>query len=132
VGQPNANGAAQLCGDVGAGSLATQRVPAPLVVGGSAACSQGYTSANSLLDLLVGGCTALGLVQVVSSTQPDATNPGAASVGAGPPYAFVADASRVVTACRDATGASVDLPGCLQAAAYSVYFKFTTDRVIAR
>jgi cysteine-rich repeat protein len=132
VGQPNANGAARLCGDVSAGSLATQRVPAPLAVGGSAACSQGYTSANSLLDLLVGGCTALGLVQVVSSTQPDATNPGAASVGAGPPYALVADASRVVTACRDATGASVDLPDCLQAAAYSVYFKFTTDRVIAR
>ncbi len=62
-----------------------------------------------------------------TSDQVDAAAP---VLGAGAPYTFAADANGHVTTCRDRMGAVVSLNGCLDAAAYSTAFKFTTDRVI--
>ena len=54
-------------------------------------------------------------------------------VGKGAPYKLTADPNtHVVTGCTDKSGAAVNLAMCLDAAAYSSYFKFTTDRVIVK
>ena len=37
-----------------------------------------------------------------------------------------------VDACADANGTPVDLAACLNSAAYSIFFKFATDRVILK
>jgi cysteine-rich repeat protein len=120
----------QLCGNVSAGSLAN--IPAPSqLTSGSTSCSQGYTSANSLLDIFVGGCRVF-IVNALSATQPDKTNDGVTAVGAGGPYKLVADGNHHVSSCKDKSGASVDLAACLKASAYSAGFKFTTQRVIVK
>jgi hypothetical protein len=97
----------------------------------STTTDQGYTSSNSFLDLLVSGATAYGLFVLVRPTQPDQVDTNAPIAGAGPPYTFTANASHIVTGCRDKNGSSVPLATALNAAAYSVYFTFTTDRIIA-
>ncbi len=125
TGQQNANGAGNLCGNVSAQSLSTIKLPAAVTQN----CNQ-YTANNSILDLLVGGCTAFGFIQVVKATQPDQTDPNAPAAGAGAPYKLSENNMHVVTTCRDKNNAVVDLATCLNAAAYSSYFKFTTDRVI--
>jgi cysteine-rich repeat protein len=72
-----------LCGDVTVGSLS--KVPAPMMLVGGL-CTQGYTATNSLLDVLVSGCTTI-LGAVVSPTQPDVAGNGMAvtplTAGAG-------------------------------------------------
>jgi hypothetical protein len=130
AGQPNANGAAKLCGNVSAASLAKVPIPASLTTGLSK-CSQGYTVANSVLDLLIGGCNVL-FTQQVKPTQPDKVDPSAPPAGTGGPYKLSANAQRAVATCKDASNATVPLATCLEAAAYSSSFKFTTDRVIAK
>ncbi|MSP62316.1 MAG: DUF4215 domain-containing protein [Myxococcales bacterium] len=125
TGQPNANGAAKLCGNITAFSLSKVPLPASVVQ----LCTA-YTVNNSILDLLVNGCTFI--VQMVKSTQPDKEDPTIAPVGAGPPYALTSSPQRVVNACKDKNGAVVDLTMCLNDAAYSSFFKFTTDRVIIK
>ena len=85
----NGNGAGQgLCGDITVASLAAIPVPATLAQGGGTACSAcGTTShtytacaagqnpnnstCNSLLDVLVGGCSVFCFVTAVNPTQPD-------------------------------------------------------------
>jgi cysteine-rich repeat protein len=134
AGQPADPNWGTLCGNVSAASLADVPIPAAFIVGaGPTACTQGYTSANSFLDVLVGGCSVFGgFVTVVTPTQPDQSDPSAPVVGAGPPYTLQAALpARVVTGCRDGLGAVVDLELCLQTAAYSGFFKFTTHRVLA-
>lgn len=123
-----------LCGNVSAHSLAQTLAPPAVQVGQLTACIQYYTAANSLLDVLVSGCDIPGLVLSLSApTQPDASDPNAPPAGAGPPYTLlVNEATRKVSGCRDGSGALVDLSGCLQDAAYSVHFAFTSDRAIAR
>jgi len=132
IGQPNAVGAAKLCGNASAASLALVPIPAVLVGGGITACQQGYTAANSLLDVLIGGCTILFTQQIVP-TQPDQVDPDSMPVGAGGPYVLSANpATKAVNACKDKNGVVVPLQACLEAAAYSMFFKFTTDRVIIK
>lgn len=129
--QSSANGT--LCGNVSADSLAHVPVPTALLSGGSIACVEGYTAANSYLDVLVGGCRVLGgLVTVITKTQPDQEDPAAAPAGAGPPYTLVAGAAHVVTSCHDVSAAVVPLAACLKDAAYSSYFTFGAGRVIPK
>lgn len=113
--------AGQLCGNVTAGSLAQVPVPSALLSN----CSQ-YTAANSLLDVLVGGCTVV-IFQVIKKTQPDKTRSGTGK------FTFQTDSStHKVTGCRNESNQVVPLATCLSDAAYSSSFKFTTDRVIAK
>jgi len=118
-----------LCGLVSAESLASVPAPDAVLAGGTTACSEGYTKSNSLLDVLVGGCKVALLLVAVKPTQPDASDAGAAAVGAGAPYTLTL-AGNSVTGCKDKSGATADLKKCLASAAYSAYFKFTSDRVI--
>ncbi len=122
----------KLCGNVSAASLA--KVPAPeAIVSGLFSCSQGYTASNSMLDILIGGCDIIFVGNQVKKTDPDQVDPTAPAVGAGGPYKLTASTStKKVTGCTDKTGASVDLAKCLDAAAYSSYFTFTTQRVIIK
>jgi cysteine-rich repeat protein len=120
--------AGQICGNISASSLAA--IPAPSqLTSGSTSCSQGYTSANSLLDVFVGGCTIF-IVTAFNPTQPDKTTD--ATVGSGGPYKLVAGSGHKVTSCKDHSGATVDLATCLKSAAYSAGFQFTTQRVIVK
>ena len=116
----------QLCGNVAAVSLAQTPIPSSILTN----CTQ-YTASNSMLDLIVSGCTFL-TIPVINPRQPDVDDPTVPPAGAGPPYALSANASRVVTTCRDRNGVVVNLADCLNDAAYSSYFRLTTDRVIAR
>jgi cysteine-rich repeat protein len=128
MGTPDATGAGTLCGNLSASSLAQ----IALTTSVTGTCSS-YTTANSILDLLVGGCsTAFGLIKVVNATQPDQIDPSAPAAGAGAPYALHTDGSHRVSSCTDRTGQAVALDVCLKSAAYSSYFKFTTDRVILK
>lgn len=120
-----------LCGNISAASLANVPVPSQLAQGGADACSAGYTSANSMLDVLVGGCSYF-FFTIIGATQPDQVDATAPAAGAGGPYSLTADSDNAVNGCVDGSGASVDLPTCLAAAAYSAYFQFTTDRVIGK
>ena len=134
AGEQNLAGAGKLCADVSALSLSQTPIPNALVAG-LTACNQGYTTSNSLLDALVGGCTitpgGIPLSQI-ASTLPDAHDPAAPAAGAGPPYTLSANAQRVVTTCKDHTNTVVDLTTCLTDAAYSAYFRFATDRVVVK
>lgn len=115
----------QMCGNISAASLAGVPVPAQLT-SGSTSCSQGYDSSNSMLDVIVGGCTVF-IVTALGATQPDQAT-SAPAVGAGAPYKLTKSGTHV-TGCKDKSGASVDLNACLAAAGYSAGFKFTTQRV---
>jgi hypothetical protein len=103
-------------------------VPAPpaLIQGGATACMEGYTAANSLLDVIVGGCKILVIIfpiTAITPTQPD--TPGADR------YALALGSDKKVASCTQ-NGAAVDLATCLDAASYSSYFQFTSDRVIVK
>ncbi|MEZ4293848.1 MAG: DUF4215 domain-containing protein [Polyangiaceae bacterium] len=130
AGQPNANGSGKLCGNVTALSLANMPVPEDLTTGGFA-CSEGYPTTASMLDLFVGGCTVFGVKQI-SPTQPDQADPAAAPAGAGAPYVLALNAQKTVSTCTDKNGASVPIGACLNAAAYSSFFRLATGRVIAK
>jgi cysteine-rich repeat protein len=129
TGQPNSAGAGKLCGDVSASSLAG--LPIPSQITGST-CQQAFTSTNTLLDVLVSGCTNPFLGTLVQPTQPDRVDPAAPVAGAGGPYTLIANAQKTVATCLDTTGATVTPATCLNAAAYSSFFKFATQRVIVK
>ena len=129
------NGA--LCGNISAASLATVPVPSALLPGGAGSCNENYTANNSLLDVLVSGCTHtvfIVTVTLVSKTPPDQFDPGVPPAGAGALYKLSASngTTHVVDTCKDMSGATVNLAACLTAAAYSSYLDFTSDRVIAK
>lgn len=116
----------QMCANLSAGSLAQVNVPEELT-SGSYACSQGYTTQNTMLDLFTGGCRVF-IVNAIAATQPDQV------VGAAPPggkYVFTRSGTKV-TGCKDGAGNNVALATCLSKASYSAAFKFTTDRVIIK
>lgn len=94
----------------------------------------GYTGANSLLDLVVGGCVVFGTYPAIQATQPDTIDAAAPAAGAGAPYTLSASssASAKVDTCTDHSGAKVDLATCLAQAAYSSYFKLSAGRVILK
>lgn len=129
AGQTNANGAGKLCGDMSAGSLAAVPIPEQLTTG-AFGCAEGYTLDNSMLDVLVSGCTVFNVPQI-AATEPDEVDPAAPVAGAGPPYKLLPDAQRAVSSCLDKNGAQAPLATCLSAAAYSSFFKVATNRVIA-
>ncbi len=121
----------QMCGNVSALSLSKVPAPAAITGGGALNCAEKYTPANSLLDVVVGGCTVF-FIPAVRATQPDQVDAGVTAVGAGGAYTLVAGAGKAITGCKDKSGATVDLAKCLDAAAYSASFTFTMDRVIAK
>jgi hypothetical protein len=116
-----------LRGNLSAASLA--QIPVPPSLAGTN-CVQQFTATNSLLDVLVSGCTYLGIIQVIKITQPDQVDPAAPIAGSGGPYTLVTNVAHQVTGCKDKSSAIVVLSTCLAAAAYSASFAFTTDRVI--
>jgi cysteine-rich repeat protein len=125
----------QLCGNIAATSLDTTAPPAALLPGGANACTEGYSAANRLIDIIVGGCTVKVVINItaIKKTQPDQVDPMAAVAGAGAPYTLSADpTTKRVTTCKDKNGAVVALQTCLNAAAYSMSFKYATDRVIIK
>ena len=130
-------GNGEICGNIGAASLAAAPVAQTLQDGGSASCDEGYGASNGMLDVLVGGCTHyLGFpiyktFVIFSATQPDQVDPAAPVAGAGGPYRFVASGG-TVTGCKDKNGTSVDLGACENAAAYSAALTFASDRVILK
>jgi cysteine-rich repeat protein len=121
----------QLCGNISAASLATVRVPEELQSGSSTACSEGYTRANSMLDVLVSGCSVF-IITAITATQPDKSDPGLGAAGGGAPYTLSAGENRKVNGCKDKNGRTVSLSACLKSAAYSAAFKFNTQRVIVK
>jgi len=131
-GTPDDLGAGNICGNVGAASLAAVPIPAALT-SGMLSCDQGYTAQNTLLDVIVGGCTVFGFVNVISASQPDQADSAAPAAGAGAPYTFTTNAmTKIVTGCRDKNNQTVDFNTCRTAAAYSAFFKFATGRVIPK
>jgi cysteine-rich repeat protein len=120
----------QICGNISANSLAAIPVPTELTTG-SYKCTQGYTTNNSMLDVLVGGCKVL-FVTALGATQPDEVDPTAATPGAGGSYTLQAGSDKKVSGCKDKTGASVPVAACLEAAAFSAGFKFTSTRAVVR
>ncbi len=112
--------AGELCGNTTAQSLANVQVPSVLV---GSACNQNYSTANTLLDVYISGCTALFIAEV-KATQPDVSRDGAT-------YHFTANASHVVTSCTR-NGVADTLSDCLTNAGYTSLFKLTSDRVIAK
>ena len=119
----SSSGEGKLCGAVTAATLAATPVPSALASGGADACEQNYTSSNSLLDVVVGGCTHL--LTLITATQPDTDVTGAGAV-----YSFT-KTGNTVTGCTKG-GIAVPLSSCEAAAGYSAYVQFTTDRVIVK
>ena len=131
AGERNDFGSGRLCGNASAKSLSQVPAPSALQAGSWLSCFEGYGPSNSLLDVLVGGCTIL-FTRQIRATQPDTEDPAAPSAGAGPPYRLTRNSLRQVSGCLDAFGAPVDLEICLNDAAYSVFAKFASGRVIAK
>jgi cysteine-rich repeat protein len=118
-----ANG--KLCGNVTAESLKNVPVPTALQGCGFLNCSRCYNASNSLLDVIVGGCSVLGITQI-KPTQPDKARV------AGDTYTFTTDATtKIVTGCKK-NNVTTPVETCRNDAAYSSFLKFTTDRVIAK
>lgn len=115
--------AGEICGKTTAASLASVLVPSALV--GNTVCAENYSTSNTLLDVFIGGCKTFGFIRQIDKTQPDAARTP------GDVYVFTANAARSVTACTK-NGQPAVLSECLQNAAYTSYYKFTTDRVIAK
>jgi cysteine-rich repeat protein len=120
-------GDGQMCANIVAASLASMPIPEELT-SGSYACSQGYTTSNSILDLFVGGCRVF-IVTAITGTQPDQV---VGTAPAGGRYTLVTNSSKKVAGCKDGQGREVALNTCLSSAAYSIAFKFTSDRVIIK
>jgi cysteine-rich repeat protein len=125
-----ANG--KVCSNISAKSLSQTPIPPALLPGGQFPCTENYAGANSLLDVIVGGCSISFVGPVVLPSQPDQVDPGFPAVGAGGPYTLQTNAQKIVATCLDKNNAIADLDKCLSAAAYSSYFQFTTDRVILK
>jgi hypothetical protein len=132
-GVPNATGSGKLCGNTAARSLAQTPIPNTFTGCALFNCTQCYTAANSMLDLIVGGCTISIVGQQIRATQPDTSDPALPQAGAGPPYRFaVSPTTKEVTTCRDRNNAVVDLAICLDSAAYSTFLRLATNRVIPK
>lgn len=127
---------AQMCGNILSSSLDATLPPLSLLPGGDNECNEGYTSSNRLLDIIVNGCkvpSGLGFdVSAIKPTQPDQIDTTVPGVVAGDKFTFSVDATtKRVNACKK-NGVDATLATCLAAAAYSMSFKFATDRVIIR
>jgi cysteine-rich repeat protein len=108
-----------ICGDITAASLQAVKLSSMF----DGLCNEGYTMANgnSLLDVVVGGCTVI-IVPAIRPTQPD--GPAGTTVH----LTMSSGKGAKVTGCTGGGG----YPACLDVATYSSAFQFTTDRVIAK
>ena len=123
--------AGSLCGGMDASSLAAIPIPGSLL-SGTSKCTENYPAAASFLDVMLGGCKVFaGFIPVINPTQPDTSDPNLPAAGAGAPYTLF-QTNLQVTSCHDKNGTTVPLAACLASAAYSSYFKFTSDRVIIK
>lgn len=111
----------EMCGNVTAQSLYNTPVSGSFT---GTTCNNYYTTSNSVLDVFISGCKAFGFVNEINATQPDQSLDGVT-------YRFTANSSHQVTACT-ANGQAAALSTCLANAAYSSFFKFSTDRVIQK
>ncbi len=127
AGTTGASASGTLCGRLTAASLAKVPVPAALI----SFCAQKYTASNSLLDVLVGGCT-IATLPAIKAIQPDSQDPGAKPAGAGPPYTLVMGTGKKVTGCQDKDKKPAALAACLAAATYTAHFKFAAGRVVVK
>jgi hypothetical protein len=110
-------GTGKLCGAISATTLAATPIPPSLLSGGADACSEGYTSSNSMLDVLVSGCKLLGgIVTVVNASQPDTFLSGTGVC------------QLTVNAAHQVNSSA----SCLAQDGYSGYIQFSTDRVIVK
>lgn len=134
LGQANATFSGKLCGDISTRSLSQAPIPPELLTTGTLPCTEGYSASSSFLDVIVSGCTVnLGIpVLAISASQPDKADPAAPVGGAGAPYKLVADPQKHVSACTDKNNTVVPLGVCLDAAAYSSFFRVAMDRVILK
>ena len=90
-----------LCGNVSAAALAATPFPLALLPpDGIIPCAEPYTAEHSFLDMLISGCHSFGLIETIRQTQPDAWDPDAPILGAGPPYASRRDSDGFVTVLR--------------------------------
>ncbi len=137
----------EMCGNMTAQSLSKVVTPPLLQVGMATSCVENYTTINSLLDVLVHGCTLMSggaTMGIMNPTQPDQRLASVTftPVGGGtstPPY-FLSSSSansttHIIDTCKDSstpTAKAVPLATCLQGLAYSSAFTFQTDRVIIR
>jgi cysteine-rich repeat protein len=113
----------ELCGNVTSGSLAAVPIPSALVGCDLTHCSQCYTMTNTLLDVIVHGCSTI-LGNQIQATQPDVARVSGT-------YVFTISGNRV-TGCTKNGGAADLMNDCFPNSAYSSFFKFTSDRVIAK
>jgi cysteine-rich repeat protein len=124
----------EMCGNMTAQSLSTVVTPPLLQQGGSLPCDETYTSSNSLLDVLVHGCTVSGIA-VMNATQPD-QQPGPFPSGTTGPYKLSASSSTThkMDTCKDSSASpkTVTFATCLAGLAFSSAFTFQTDRVIIK
>jgi len=116
-----------MCGGVSAASLAQTAAPSVLTGSSLTSCSQHYGTNNTMLDVIVGGCT-LFAGNAVNPTQPDTFDSSRTSTGG---YRFTEDTLHHVTACTK-NGVADTLADCLAAAAYSMSIQFNAGRVIIK
>jgi hypothetical protein len=124
AGGASASPTGTLCGNVTAVSLSVKPAGSPTTL----PCNEGpYVD---LLDAIVGGCTSFG-VSIFVATQPDAINPDVPQPGT-PPYTLTLSTTAPITVagCTDHLGATMPLPACLAAAAYSSNVVLAMDRVM--
>lgn len=115
----------ELCGNTTAKSLADVLVPSVLVGCGFGKCTQCYTTAHTLLDLVTSGCDVFLAGQQVAAIQPDAARTP------GDVYRFIPNSMRVVDSCTR-NGQPATLSECHANAAYTTAYTFTSNRVIAK
>lgn len=120
----------KLCGDVTASSLNAVAIPDALVgcagLFNLTACNECFTASNTLLDVIVTGCDNPFVGDLINATQPDSARVP------GDTYTFsVSSTTKRVTGCTK-NGQAAQLSTCLNDAAYSSFFAFTTDRVIMK
>lgn len=131
AGKPATCPSGELCGLVTARSLYNVLMPSALAT----SCSGYYSTANRLLDTFISGCKVVGLTEV-KVQQPDS-----AIDAAGNPttdvYVFTPASNGTLNhsvelgSCTK-NGVADTLNDCLDHAAYSSLFQFTTDRIIPR
>ena len=113
-----------LCGNITARSFYDTPIPSNLTGCSISTCNRCYTASNTWLDLLVGGCTILGLQQI-KATQPDTSTTGSS-------YTFSTSVStKAVNGCT-INNVTASLSDCLDQATFSSSYLFTTNRVIPR
>jgi hypothetical protein len=129
AGEKSSTKAGKLCGAISAYSLDQVPIPSTLI----SYCSPTYTANDSMLDLIIGGCSVFFFGQMIKPTQPDSEDPEVAPAGAGPPYKIYSYAGgHTADGCRASNGQKVNKTACFKDAAYSSYMLFASGRVIIK